>query len=326
MKHYFDNETFHYPPELFNLLVETIPLLNRSKNDVLLFFRGAGVPHSTYQDISQRLRINRHDVSKYEITKTLLERLNARGDATLRERREIIRRVVQFENFDTCWPDDQLKAKGLAASVRDVVNQKDSFTRMRQERDLERDRHRAAVVRKSQERETKLAKIDTAKRKLYHLFSSEETPQSRGLKLEDAMNSLFAAYDILVEDSFHVVSPSGEGTTEQIDGAIEFQGHIYFVELKWYSEPIGKPLISDHLVTLMGRSEARGIFVSASGYTAPAIATCREFLQHKLIVLIHLEEIVRVLDLGEDLSDVLLAKVRAAQLHKNPYLSPHDDH
>jgi len=23
---------FHYPPELFNLLVDTIPLLNRSKN------------------------------------------------------------------------------------------------------------------------------------------------------------------------------------------------------------------------------------------------------------------------------------------------------
>ena len=36
--------TFHYPPELFSLLVDTIPLLNRSKKDVLLFFRGAGVP------------------------------------------------------------------------------------------------------------------------------------------------------------------------------------------------------------------------------------------------------------------------------------------
>jgi hypothetical protein len=35
--------TFHYPPELFNLLVDTIPVLNRSKKDVLLFFRGAGV-------------------------------------------------------------------------------------------------------------------------------------------------------------------------------------------------------------------------------------------------------------------------------------------
>jgi len=30
--------TFHYPPELFNLLVDVVPLLNRSKQDVLVFF------------------------------------------------------------------------------------------------------------------------------------------------------------------------------------------------------------------------------------------------------------------------------------------------
>ena len=34
----------HYPPEILNLLVDTIPLLCRSKNDVLVFFKGAGVP------------------------------------------------------------------------------------------------------------------------------------------------------------------------------------------------------------------------------------------------------------------------------------------
>lgn len=35
--------TFHYPPELFNLLVDTIPVLNRSKKDILLFFKGLGL-------------------------------------------------------------------------------------------------------------------------------------------------------------------------------------------------------------------------------------------------------------------------------------------
>jgi hypothetical protein len=33
--------TFHYPPELFNLLVDAIPALNKSKNDVVIFFRGS---------------------------------------------------------------------------------------------------------------------------------------------------------------------------------------------------------------------------------------------------------------------------------------------
>jgi len=31
-------EAFHYPPEILSLLVDTIPLLCRSKKDVVLFF------------------------------------------------------------------------------------------------------------------------------------------------------------------------------------------------------------------------------------------------------------------------------------------------
>jgi hypothetical protein len=48
--------TFHYPPELFNLLVDVVPLLSRSKRDVLLFFRGAGVPDAITADLSARLK------------------------------------------------------------------------------------------------------------------------------------------------------------------------------------------------------------------------------------------------------------------------------
>jgi hypothetical protein len=60
--------TFHYPPELFTLLVDTIPLLNRSKKDVVLFFRGAGVPHNLLEDIAQRLAIAPREMNKFDIT------------------------------------------------------------------------------------------------------------------------------------------------------------------------------------------------------------------------------------------------------------------
>jgi hypothetical protein len=49
-----------------------------------------------------------------------------------------VKRVTEFEDFTTCWPSDQLKAEGLVARVRQVVNVRDSFTRMKQERDGER--------------------------------------------------------------------------------------------------------------------------------------------------------------------------------------------
>ncbi len=80
---------FHYPPELFNLLVDVVPLLNRSKQDVLVFFRGAGVPDNITSDIAVHLRAAPKDVNKYQMVRTVLERLNAKGEHALRERREV---------------------------------------------------------------------------------------------------------------------------------------------------------------------------------------------------------------------------------------------
>jgi restriction system protein len=314
--------TFHYPPELFNLLVDTIPVLNRSKKDVLLFFRGAGVSGDLVDDIAKRLKSAPSELNKYEMVRTILDGLNTRGEATLRERREVLRRVVEFANFDTCWPSDQLKAKGLVASIRDIVNQKDAFTRINQEREQERQQRLAQAEEATRARRERIAKIETAKNEFYGLFGSSLTRQARGKKLETALNNLFAAYGILVHEAFHIVGESGEGIVEQIDGVIELKGALHFVEMKWYEAPVGKGEIAEHLVRLISREEARGIFISASDYTEPAIQTAREFLQHKVIVLASLHEIVRLLEQQGDLADLFLKKAQAAQIHKNPYFKP----
>jgi len=137
------DSSYHYPPEMLNLLVDTIPLLFRSKQDVVVFFRGAGVEPALLADWEQLLRRDRDSVKKYEIVRSVLCRLNERGDAALRQRREIVKRVVEFEDFSTCWPEDRLKAQGLVAQIRNVRNVKDSFTQMRMEREKERQARQA---------------------------------------------------------------------------------------------------------------------------------------------------------------------------------------
>jgi restriction system protein len=316
--------TFQYPPELFNLMVDAIPLLNKSKKDVLLFFQGAGVPADITADLKQRLKTEKDSIGKHEIARTVLERLNGRGEKSLRERREVLRRVVEFTNYDACWQDDQMKAKGFVASIRDIVNQKDSFTRMNQAREEERQARVAAAARDTHRQQARIDKIGTAKQQFYGLFSPALSPQQRGKKLESALNSLFAAYDIAVSEAFHLVGDEGEGIVEQVDGVIELNGHIYFVEMKWYQAPVGKSEISQHLVRLMGRAEARGLFVSASNFTDPAMFQTREFLQHKLMVLCHLDEIVAVLERQSELAEFLNQKVQAAIVHKNVYFRPFD--
>lgn len=290
--------------------------------DVVTFFRGAGVPNDIVNALAERLRQSAKDINKYEMVRVVLDRLNSRGEATLAARREVLRRVVEFSSFESCWESDRLPAKGLVATVREVVQQKDAFTRMEQERNRERQDRLAEAEKIAAERREKLARIETAKREFYGLFGSRATPQARGKALEAAMNNLFAAYGIKVRHAFHLVGQEGQGIVEQIDGAIVLQGQVYFVEMKWYSAAIGKAEITQHIVTLMNRAEARGLFISGSGFTVPAIETTRDFLQHKVMALATLEEIVQVLEEQADLADFVVQKMQAAQIHRNPLFNP----
>ena len=83
-----DDDRFHYPPDIFSLLVDTIPLLCKGKDDVILFLRGAGVPNDDLEEMAAKVRAERRSVSKFAIVRNVLEKLNKRGDAGLRARRK----------------------------------------------------------------------------------------------------------------------------------------------------------------------------------------------------------------------------------------------
>jgi restriction system protein len=312
---------FHYPPELFNLLVDTIPLLCRSKRDVLLFFKGSGVSSTFTGDLEKKVNYDRDSINKYEITRTILQRLNEKGESTLRERREILKRVTEFEDFSTCWPTDQLKAKGLVAEIRRVINVKDSFTRMRQERETEK-------MKLQKEREDKLREIreqkelrESVKKNLFVLFR-ESNAQRRGKALEGVLNDIFKIGGILVREAFTLRGLSGEGIIEQIDGVIEIEGALYLVEMKWLNKPLDISDVSQHLVRVFNRGYARGIFISVSGYTEPAIQTCKESLTKTVVVLCELKEFIKLLEHEHDIKEFFKRKINAAIIDKNPLYEP----
>lgn len=315
--------TFHYPPELFELLVDTIPLLCRSKKSVVIFFQGAGVSSGVIDDLRQRVETDRENINKYEIARTTLTRLNERGEVTLRERREVLKRVTEFEDYSTCWPDDRLKAKGLVAEIRQVVNVKDSFTRMKQELEKERQRNQAEHQARIEIIRKKQSQLTVIKNDLYSLFGMPDNQShKRGKLLEGILNRLFEVSDILVRDAFELVGDEGEGIVEQIDGVVEIDGYIYLVEMKWWKDPLGKAAVSPHLVNIFNRGHAGGILISKSGFTKPAIVTCKEALIQKIIVLSELEEIVILLEQQGTLKDFLKTKINAAVMEKEPLFKP----
>jgi restriction system protein len=314
-------EEYHYPPELFELLVETIPLLVKGKKDVLTFFKGAGVETGLMTDVTRRVDQDRDSIKKHEIARTVLERLNERGDATLRARREVVRRVVEFEDFSACWPSDQLKAKGLVAQIRQVVNVKDSFTRMREEMEREQRERRSERQAKLEREQRRRERIAAIKSDLFALFK-EQNPHRRGKQLEAVLNRLFAEDGILLKEAFTITGDGGEGIIEQIDGVIEIDGEVYLVEMKWWDKPLGVGEVSQHLVRVFTRGESRGIFISASGYSDPAIATCRDSLKNIVVALCTLQEFVSLLEKEDDLKGFLKVKINAAIVHKNPFYEP----
>ena len=311
--------TYHYPPELLQLLVAAIPRLCPSKPDVLLFFRGAGVAESFLTDIRRNLAADKASVKKFDMVRTVLVRLNERGEGTLRERREVLKRVTEFENFSTCWPNDQLEAQGLVAQIRHVVNVKDSFTRMNIERGREAADRKAEVAARATaltERRDRLAKAHRE----FGAAVAETEPQRRGRLLEKAANELFRAHGILVRESFRVVDDKDPGVVEQIDGVIELDGLVYLVEMKWLNGCVGVGDVSRHLVRVYHRGQTRGLFVSATEFTDTSIATCRDALQKTVVALALVEELVLVTERDSDLQAFLREKVRIAQIERIPFV------
>jgi hypothetical protein len=214
-----------------------------------------------------------------------------------------------------------MKAKGLVAEIQRTVNVKDSFTRMNQARNQEAE---AAKDARERERQAGLAtikvrreRITDAKVKFFALFG-ETDAQKRGKALESALSNVFAAYGIPVEENFRRFSDEG-AALEQIDGVIEVDDETFLVEMKWWSTNMGPPEVSQHIGRILLRPGVAGLFISNTGYTPAALEMCRDFLQHRLLILCTLQEIVSLLEREGDLAAFIKAKVRAAKLHKKPF-------
>lgn len=310
--------TYHYPPELLNLLIDTIPKLCRSKEDTLNFLRGAGVSDANLADLYAQVRANPKGISKYHIVRTVLVRLNEHGEPGLRERRETLRRVVEFESYDACWPNDVLEAKGRVAEVRRIVDVKDSFTRMNIERQREVETRRQEYLDKQKVASARRDAFDSVRTDLCALFAMTDATK-RGKALEGVLNRLFKVDGILVRESFTVSGERGDGVIEQVDGVIQFDGHLFLVEMKWHKEPLGPPPVGHHLSRLFGRADARALLISASGYTVAGVETAKQALALKVVVLSELSEFITILESHANLAEFLRRKVEAATIDRNPY-------
>jgi hypothetical protein len=264
---------FHYPPDVFDAVVDAVPLLTRGKHDVTLFFRGCGVDRAFLARIDKRID-EEPRFSKYHISREILAHVNELGDPGLGQRRQILMRLSEFDEFSSCYPDNQMKARGAVATVAQLVNKKDSFTRLQDEREQDLKRHRDAQRAEAARKEAGRKHREQVKADPFALFGQQD-PHRRGKALEGVLNRLFE--------------------TEHI------------------------------LVRVYSRGQVGGILISNSPYHPSAVADCRDALKTKTVVLVELREIIQALTLDRPVRELLVAKIRAAALLKDPLVFPLED-
>lgn len=309
---------YHYPPELNSLVIEVIPKLCRSKKDLLTFFRGAGVSAQFLEIHQNKLIREKDNFNKYHVARDVVEMLNKAGESCLRERREILKRITEFDDFSVCWESDQQAAYGLVARIRDLVNRKDSFTRMNIEREREREARLRGEQRKAEAKKKRAEALQKIQQDFAALFL-EKNPWKRGKELESVLNNFFEYNNILLSEAITIKGDEQQGIIEQIDGVIEYKGKVYLVEAKWESETLGREKIASHLVRGYNRGGCEGgIFVSYSPYSPAAISDCKNALGTKVFVLFSLEEIFKVIQKDGNFIPLLDEKINRAIIYKQP--------
>lgn len=315
-------DIYHYSPDLFDLLVQTIPLLNKSKKSVLTFFRSSGIEPSLFYDIEQKVALDRNNINKFEMVRTILERINSNTDKYLRNRREIIKRVVEFDSFsNSCWATEIYKAKGLIADIQKLVNLKDTLTKIKLEQAKELNKKSQEYLNKVAATKSHKDEMEKIKKDFYQLFTNDDSPQKRGKNLEEVLNSYFSLYNVLVEKDFKRVGKSNTGILEQIDSIIELENNLYLVEMKWTNTPIGAGDINSHLCRIYNRSCTHGVYISASGYTASGIEAAKDALsRNAMLILFELDEFVKIIDQNIDFRTYLHDKINKAKIEREPFV------
>jgi len=302
--------SYRYPHDLLELLVDTLPRLIRSKAGLIDFFEDAGTPAELLAGWRAKVEADRQGVNKYHITRSVLRSLNELKDRARPVRREILRRIATSKDFSACWDDDRERAETLVAWVREVASDKDARTWGVSLEETFRSRQAiASYERRLKSVESRRRALEELKRDVYRPFGLAE--KCRGPALAAVLPRLFEHFGVPARGPF-VITPGGGS------GPVDFQGQAYLVEMRWQAGPVDAREIADHFVRVYSSPELAGLFISASGFTPEAIAECVHALEQRTCLLCELEELIRLLDAGGDLGELLARKVIAARRQKNP--------
>ncbi len=274
------------PGDIVGLFAATTRDVLWFKQKVLRFFEKAGVPQSVLIEIRRR-----QNEPTLRLCSVVIDALEAKGgDEGRRVAQRLIATVADWRDLSHLNPEQKRTAlqrqASLKAAIRDYANE--AKYRNDQERRAQRERETRSVVSGLDH-----ARLQAFRDRFDDVFVMQD-PRARGDAFESLMNEIFAYY---CQKSLGSFRRDGE----QVDGQFYFDGHYYFVEVRWRAEKATAADISvlrDRASAAFG-GDVRALFVSFNGYTEECLATLAGRSSTERVILID----------GVDLRTVLNADI-----------------
>jgi len=238
------DRSYHYPPDVLELLVDTIPRLIKSKAGLLEFFEQAGTPEELIAEWRTKLHKDRMSVSKYHLARGLLRGLNALGDEARPVRHQVLSRLARYADFSAGWEDDRGRAEELVSRIRELagVTDADTWQASCQEaltRQVTRETYHARLKHTEDRRQA----LEALKRDLYQAFRVSDPSERRAI-LGSVLPRLFTCHDIRTRQA------TAAPPVDDAAVLIEFNQGFFLLDIRWSDRRFDFRQLAPHWDTL----------------------------------------------------------------------------
>jgi len=293
------------PQDIANLLAICIRDLIWFKPNIISFLADCEVPRSILLQVKKN-----KDLPTLKLIPFVLEELYKKGDDGYLVARKMLTKIYYWKDIHSIPPERKDKAIKSLKELQKAYKQYISQEQYRREREAQIEREERLKINKIDHK--KLQEFRDRFDKIYFM-----SPRERGDAYEKLMNDIFKYY---FPDAFEGFNRSGE----QIDGQFYFDGHWYYIEVRWRDKPASAADIS----VLRDRArkgfagDVRAVFISYNGFSPDCLNSLEA--SDERVILLTGYDLRSVLEC-EIALDVLLHEIQAYLVReKKTYVSANE--
>lgn len=297
------------------LVIEIVATLVHIKSTMYeLILKPAGINKDYFQSLTKQKNDFGKWLTKREIASRIIAAIENHANYE-KIMRSIIKTASEWNQFHLS--DDEYEARATVQKAREVLGVLDLWEE-KESKEREQAREKDEKEKKAQKENDLIKQLQLLLLTYDSISGKSGNPQMRGTILEDIVNRLFNAYD-LMEQLTVAQAFRRNANGEQIDGAFKLDGWHYIVEMKWTSQVSGIREL-DSLYGKVSRSgkQTMGVFISINGWSSHVIDLIKQN-PDKSILLMSGYDLRVALTKEVDLIKMFHKKLSKLNLEAEPY-------